>query len=231
MNQWKDDEETEKSKIRFPGSPLWVWMELWFLSMINPLLKQWERCRHFHCTILMRQCWSWEISCRTFRLRPWPILRISLRQWDSSKRLSLHRARTLGHIVWLNIMIFTVPGPRQGKGEIISVLLAPSRPVTRRPQLHSSDFRSWAQRWDRCWRLRRNSLSSRQMLFRANPLGRRRLSLNAISNRDQTQHQGSARTQSIGSPERLHPPSTRRPSSSLLSKKADPARTKALKHL
>ena len=50
-------------------------------------------------------------------------------------------------------------------------------------------------------------------------------SKDAISNRDQTQHQGSARTQSISSPERLHPPSTRRASSSLLSRKADPART------
>ena len=65
------------------------------------------------------------------------------------------------------------------------------------------------------------------MLFRANPLGRRRLSLrspskDAISNRDQTQHQGSARTLCISSPERLHLPNTRRASSSLL---LDPART------
>ena len=49
-SQWKNDKETKESNIRFPGSPLWIWMELWFLSMINPSLEQWKRCRHFHHT-------------------------------------------------------------------------------------------------------------------------------------------------------------------------------------
>ena len=37
-----------------------------------------------------------------------------------------------------------------GKEKMKSYARAPTQPVTRRPRLHSSNFRSCAQRWDRC---------------------------------------------------------------------------------